>query len=297
VGRLAGDAVREGSLPARLRRLGDDLSIWQALYAAGLVGMLTQLLGQGPWPGPAPLLAATLGAHGIFLLDRVKLAPGWLDPADAAADPRRDEFIRRHGGALRLIAVAGLAAGAVIGGVWVSWIAAAAVLAGAIGVLAYAGLPGAGPHAPRVKSIPFLKNLYVGAGLTWIALACVVPGTGLEVGRVLRVGLGACLVVTADAILCDLDDAASDRAFGIGSIPARLGPWAAWWIAVVLTAAAALPLILDREHAGARARTLWSILLVATTVGIAASRASRVKSIVDLRLPALAVAIGAILAL
>ncbi len=295
VGRLAGGAVSEGGLPHRLWRLGADLSIWQALYATGLVAMFTQSLGEGLLPGLAPAMASLFGAHAMFLLDRVKLSNALLDPADAAADPRRDALFRRHGPTLRLLAIASLGAGMTIGGVWVSWITAVSIGAGVLGVLVYAGRPGKRASALRVKSIPVLKNLYVGAGLTAVALACVLPGTDIPWDRAGLVALASLLLVTADAVLCDLDDTEADRSFGVGSIAAEYGGSPAGAVAIALTAGASVCLLSTAHHTSAAARTTWAILLPATTVAILFAGFRRVKSLVDVRLVVLAAACAAML--
>ncbi len=285
-----------GRLARRLAACGDLLSIWQTLYAGGLAILIWHALGLGASPDPARLAAVLLGSHSMFLLDRVKPAASLLDPADAEADPRRHGLIRRWGTPLRLLALASLFAGLGVALAFVSWIAAVAIAAGALGVLAYAGRRPSERGVSRLKDVPIVKNAFVGIGLTALVLACVLPGAFIDTGLLSRVLPAAVLLVTADAILCDIDDIGADRRFRVGSIAALWGARIARWTAFIVTGLAAAALASAPQLLAGHARAAWAIALVTTTGALAFAPLSRVKSLVDLRLPILAALIAAWLA-
>ncbi len=277
-------------LPAnRFDRLG-FLAIWNGLYMTALVGVAAALLAQ-PLTLAAGLVAFLLTVS-VYLMDRVKPADRFVDPADAKAHPTRFAFMRAHAGAIRVAMVlAALGAGAAA---WfVHPIAPLGVVLAHAGVLIYGSLP----RRPRPKDVFIVKNLTVAAGVTCMVLplAAHVEFLAAHVGAATIVGLFVLLHVTADAMLCDVDDREADAAHGTHTAPNRLGVRATWLLATGLGVLAWVVLVSAGMAELIPIRAAWTYggLLVASTVVVRIAAPARVRDWVDLKLPlAAAVAWG-----
>lgn len=81
------------------------------------------------------------------------------------------------------------------------------------------------PALPRLKDIPFVKNIIV--GLSWAIVCTLMPAVTLDVVQLLPMASIVYLMVIKDFInstLCDLKDVNGDRESGVRTIPVVLGP-------------------------------------------------------------------------
>ena len=81
------------------------------------------------------------------------------------------------------------------------------------------------PSLPRLKDIPFVKNIAV--GLSWAIVCTLMPAVTLDVVQFLPMASIVYLMVIKDFInstLCDLKDVNGDRESGVRTIPVVLGP-------------------------------------------------------------------------
>jgi 4-hydroxybenzoate polyprenyltransferase len=287
-----------------------DAAVWAGLYVMGAVVCLAQIAGVDALVTPRVKIAAAAFAFctaaGVYLLDRVKLRNVWLDPADAAAHPRRFAFIAGHATIVRGVMLILLIAAAWLGASVFEWGAMIPVLAAA-GVLIYAGRP-RGQRA-RPKDIVLLKNLYVAAGITGfaaiVALAAVRPGAGLAAIRHVALAHGvplllACVFlatrVLADAVLCDLDDVEADRRFGTETLPIHLGRNRAWNFAMGIRVCAAMSLVLI-PALPVWARMGWALVTVISSVSLRMASPARLRDWVDARFAVEAALVALILCL
>ena len=149
-----------------------------------------------------------------------------------------------------------------------------------------------------------MKNAYVSGGITGFAaiaaIAAACPAINLRtlcdlaVGHALATGAAAALLaarVFADAILCDLDDAAADSAHGTSTLPVRLGRPIAWNVAtsIRLTSAIALAALPQLPFA---ARISWAIVTAISSVLPRILKPARMRDWIDARLPLEAVAVS-----
>lgn len=284
---------------------------WPACYTAAAGAAVSHAAG-AEVGGPG-LAATTLGAQGVYLLDRVRWRDRWMDPADAAGDPVRFAPLTRCPGRWRVVAVCLL----IVATLTLMRTRPAAAWAPAgfatLGLL-YAG----GPARSRgLRSAPGLKPLLVGLGVTaycgWALL-------GSSLLSAWAPAVLVALVVAADTALCDLDDLDSDARTGAGSL-SRWIPhgWVVAFAAFVQLAAAVAAWAL-----GVRAGVVIGLAALAATTPIALARNEgqssdcaaskrgrgprarlagvrigprRVKDLVDLRGPAVAIGVALWLAL
>lgn len=227
--------------PARALAGAGHAAVWPGLYGVGALWLASPAAGVRPTLAPAAFVFLT--AQACYLFDRVKLSSGRLDPADALAHPARRAALGDHQRAARAYVVIALGVASWIGFRAAGWPVAAPALA-AVGVWAYAGRPAGERRRPK-------DRLAWKAMLTASGHACL-AGVGIAMtGRFTAQALPALLMLTAlvfaDAVACDLDDLAADRAFGTRSLAVELGPSGAWlvtlagWLAAGLAAAALLP--------------------------------------------------------
>jgi len=81
------------------------------------------------------------------------------------------------------------------------------------------------PAVPRLKDIPFVKNIVV--GLSWALVCTLMPAISQENFLFLPVAAVAYLMLIKDFInstLCDLKDVRGDKENGVRTIPVILGP-------------------------------------------------------------------------
>lgn len=197
------------------------LALWVGLYFAGAYVAAVLLLGETIHPGA--LGASFCAGVGLYLIDRVKIRDAWLDPADIEGDERRHRFLRQHRRTLRVAAWIILAAG---------YLSVSAThpsnlvlpLIGIGGVIWYSKPT---RRAPRLKDRAMLKNLL--PALAIASLAVILAETSVwHVAHhaTVTTGLvfaGLVLQVAADAMLCDLDDLATDAAHGTQTLALALG--------------------------------------------------------------------------
>jgi len=281
-----------------------DIALLPAAYVGAATWLFAMLSGLEVAPArlAAAVACAVLTAWAIYLLDRVKWRDAWLDPADPEAHPNRHALLWPRRRAIRIGCVAALAVagglGAVLGdsgaGVFGRW--PAAIPAGAVvGAWIYAGRPRR--ERPRPKDRLLVKHAAVGAAIAglaaalglaaaeraatpWAVLAAIAAIENTAVVSI-AIALALALRVAADAIWCDLDDAASDRRFGTVSLPARLGPSAAWAMGLVLIAlGGGLAALAAPDGRGAA----WAIAAIAGGAWLAVRRPPRVRDLVELRL-------------
>ncbi len=212
----------------KITEMCGHLGLWPGLYAMAAVCCYLELVGlrRAGEPWASGIIAVGLTTTAIYLLDRVKFRREWIDPADCFALPGRYEFLCRHQRICRFIAIAMLAAGAIFGA-RVSIFAPIAVCGGALSALLYAGAPRG--CFPRIKDLPWLKNLYTAGGLVCFVAAAAfainqrfaAPGWHLQAALA-----GVALLfarVFLDAALCDVNDEEADRLFGTSTSATRLG--------------------------------------------------------------------------
>ena len=294
------------------------LALWVGLYCAGAAVCFAQVSGQSA--SAAVLWVAGLTAMSVYLLDRVKLADTWLDPADRAAHPERFGFLGIRSKLVRKFALfLGLIAMFVAARIHPSAISFVP-LAG-VGVLAYAGLPrrlrrsGPSGHTARrprrVKDVLLVKNIAVAACISGFVSALVlldeaVPGQYIAITRIesrdaLTLVSAAVFVfgiVLADAIMCDIDDAGADREHGTATIPGEFGTKIAWLAAGGLHVAAGIVVLLvASDAASAYARQVWVGLALASFLLLAVFRPKKLRDLIDARLAILAIIASIVLAL
>ncbi len=182
--------------------------------------------------GWVPLACAWSTGSSVYLLDRVKPLDRLVDPADRAADPQRFAFVWSHASVLRRVNWV-LFVVALASGLWLGWLAAGAVVLGHLSVLAYAHRParlasGSG-RATRVKDLFLLKNALVGTGMAVFALFLLWTSAGVVSLAAWWASLWVGSLISIDALVCDLDDAAADRAYGTATVASRCGLGVTRW--------------------------------------------------------------------
>lgn len=237
--------------PVLISRHLSHLALWPACYALGVYLMAVVALGL-PAPGWATTLYLLSVAHACYLLDRVKLSDQRQDPADAIALPDRALLFARHARAIRIMLMLEFWLASLVG--WFISPALAMLPLGALlGVQLYAGR-GASPGHPRFKDLPVLKSFFISSG--HIALVIGVLWSSehhlIEHPRAeMILSLTAIwLIVSGDAILCDLDDRHSDAMYGTRSLPVLLGNSRAWVLAQSMIVLGGLMLILEGKPDG-----------------------------------------------
>ncbi len=260
------------------------LAVWLGLYFAAAYVAAVLVLGKGVSATAA--LSCFCAGVGLYLLDRVKVRDAWLDPADRVAQPERYDFLLARRGIVRSAAWGVLACG--------TFTAALTDIRnlvlppiGIAGVVVYSNLRSTGN---RLKDILLVKNLLPGlaiAGLAVIFARQSPPDSGdISLWPVIGVLAGLSLLVAVDAMLCDLDDMASDTDHGTHTVPTVLGQTPTWLIALVLHALSGGLLVAASAAVGVAYVAVWIAggNLVATLVLIAL-RPGKVRDLVDLKLP------------
>lgn len=211
------------------------LAIWPACYTLG-VYLLALLTIDRPMPSWLTTAYLLLVAHACYLLDRVKLSDDRQDPADAIALPARALLFAEHASTVRVLLAVELLT-AMVMGYLISPLLSLIPLGALIGVQLYAGRA-ASPGRPRFKDLPALKSFFISSAHIALVVA-VLWGNNhnlIEHPRqvvVLSV-VGLWLIVSADAILCDIDDHDSDALYGTRSLPVLLGNARAWILAELM---------------------------------------------------------------
>jgi 4-hydroxybenzoate polyprenyltransferase len=205
------------------------LAGWATLYSIGVTLTLAEFL-DSPI-GLRGLLYVTLCAHGGYLLDRVKFRDPDLDPADLMADHDRHTYLRKHAPRIRVVMALNWI-GALIVGVLISPALGILVLCGIGAGYVYSGWrPAEAGGRTRLKDVIGLKAILVSGAVVGLGIAPVLaeiyesdrPLAYPEFGVLMMTIVGMGLIVFGDAVICDLDDRASDDLFGTKSLPVLLG--------------------------------------------------------------------------
>lgn len=270
-----------------------SLAVWLGLYVAAAAAAIAQLSLFQPLSATA-LTTCFFAGVAIYLFDRLKLSDRHIDEADRQSQPGRFAFLQRSPGALRILAAV-LAVAAATTGAIIHPSVAAGVLIGVAGVWVYSGRRIG--NAARPKDILGLKNALAALWIGSFAALIVAADSGkLDLDTITTIAPAMAylwVIVFIDAMLCDLDDVETDLRFGTKTVPAQAGARTTWISAVLIEAAAGTILFLALDQTDPAAM-LWIIALPATTLLLWTAKLSRIRDLIDLRLPILA-AIAAML--
>jgi hypothetical protein len=277
--------VNESRITLKLAVHAGHLAVWLGLYFTSVYVAGVLVLGRRA--SMTAVLACFCAGIGLYLLDRVKARDAWLDPADGIAQPERFQFLLARRTPVRVVAWIALLCGT---------LAAASIdlrnlllpPIGIGGVLLYSSVRGRGA---RLKDVLVIKNLLPGLAIGSLAVVFAWQSpplftTTLSMWWTAVVLVGLVLMVTADAMLCDLDDAATDAAHRTRTMPTALGPRATWIAALALHVVAGGAVM----WAGAAIGTRSSAGFIAVgngvvTLGLFQTKPAKVRDLVDLKLP------------
>ncbi len=257
------------------------LAIYPAMYTLGIY-LLAPLAMNLPQPDSVTIVFILLVANACYLLDRVKITNSRQDPADALALPDRTLFFARNASSIRALLVVELLVSIVLG-YFISPLLAPIPLGALIGVYLYAGR-GATPSDPRFKDLPALKSFFIAsAHLAFVIV--VLWGNDHDLiahprAVVLWSLIGIWLIVSADAILCDLDDIQSDAIYATRSLPVLIGPQRAWVVAITAMLIGVLCLFIRHAYSLPLAMASCLILLSALPTRLRKNR----RDLIDARL-------------
>lgn len=263
-------------------RAAGHAAVWPGLYAAGLYWMLSLTVGAAA--GWRARLFVFLVAQACYLLDRVKLSTGRMDPADAAAQPERQRALGAWQGVARGFIVVELAAASVVGRTVNAWLIGVPAV-GAAAVVWYAGRPAGGTARPKDRL--WAKGLLIATAHTALAALVLRCDTGAaRSGPVWIAGCAAAWwLVLGDSVACDLDDLEADRAFGTRTVPVAAGRRAAWGLIAACYGVCVLAVLAATDGTGSR---LFAAGIVLT--GLAAGALPERRDFIDARLIGLAAA-------
>lgn len=282
-------------------------AVWLGFYVAGACVVLHMILTShdGALPSADVLAGAFCAGTGVYLFDRVKLSDALLDPSDAAAHPERYRFVSSRSRPLRFLSLT-LGVVATVLTARLHPIALTVVPLAYLGVWIYAGVrvfPASGA-SKRVKDVLVLKNATVGVSITLFAFLLVLAdgarlhGTDLldELAIDPLNAVWSCVFLAShvfvDAVLCDVDDRHADARFGTDTIPARAGVYAAWWTAIIGNVVLLLAAIGMRWRLDSTQASWFGLAMLGSLLALRAWRPTRVRDLIDLRLPACALAVA-----
>ena len=210
------------------------------------------------------------------VVDRAKVLRRWHDPADRMVNPAREAWVIQHRTPLLAwAAVLSLAAAtlAVLIDVWLVLL----VPCGFAAVVVYGSRPSESRRT-RPKDVLIAKNALT--GLAYATLIGAVLWAALPDKGELWISLSVVMMlVTADAILCDIDDRLSDANYGTTTVVVLAGRRCATLVSAVLYAGGiALWLVLGERATGSIAFTLGMAFS-----GLAIARLRRLRTPIDLR--------------
>ena len=211
-----------------------------------------------------------------YLLDRVKVLGRWRDPADRMANPSRDAWVVRNRRAL--LACAGMiaAAATLLAFVIEPWLVVL-IPAGALSVVIYGSRPSASRRL-RPKDVLIAKNALTGLAYATL-IGCVLWAALPETRGLWRAIAILGLLVTGDAMLCDIDDTPSDASYGTTTVAVLAGRHWATILALVVYATAVVIWL----KVGGRSLAQAGFALGMPLTGAAISRMARVRTAIDLR--------------
>ncbi len=262
------------------------IGVWAGLYAIGAAICLYQLSGVSSafLPRWEAVVAVFATATAVYSLDRVKIRDSWMDPADIAAQPERYHFLTRHSRSVRGFALALLISAGLIG-LRVHRLAPIAPVLAGVAIIVYAPRPRA--SKARVKDLAWLKSSYIALGMTAYLAMVVLALRGADS---LRSGVPAVLIAAAfvaarialDAVLCDIDDVPTDRAFETETVATLLGRSRAWNYTGLVRVGLILAVLVVPTFPWAT-RLAWALAMVAGTVVLRVPRWDRLRDPVDVR--------------
>lgn len=192
---------------------GGYMSFWSSCYVAACTLLAGALLETGPLLVPA--CAAFLIALQVYTMHRLRQAM-----SHSAASTARSRFIIQH----RRIMVATTVVSGVAAAI-VAWfvhpLAEILVFGAPVGTIVYA----IGRRGKQVRDVMILKNAMVGGSISVLSIGLVLLGSNdmPAWGSVLVVGVFLVGVVLVDAMLCDIDDMASDASTSTCTVPRLAG--------------------------------------------------------------------------
>lgn len=220
--------------PNPIASILSHLAIYPALYTLGVYLLAILSLGYTN-PGTITIAFILIVAHACYLLDRVKVSDANQDPADALALPDRALFFTRNASIIRLLLALELLVSITLGYL-IAPPLAIVPLGALIGVYLYAGR-GASPGDPRFKDLPALKSFFIACAHLALVIATLWGNDHdlLSFPRWVTIAslVGIWMIVSADAILCDLDDVESDAIYQTRSLPVLIGRNQAWVVAIM----------------------------------------------------------------
>ena len=275
------------------------LALWVGLYAASWTCIAL-------WMFEVTVSRAAVGVAfcatiAVYLLDRIKLRNSAVDPADVEAHPARLTFLTHHALFVRALMILFMVAAGVIGWTLTPWLLLI-LIAASVGVWLYGSMP----RRPRVKDRLIIKNAAVAVSMTALFTALAIYADEPNAGSFWpeawpptfwSVSLFGALHIFADAMLCDLDDAPSDAAYGTDTIVNRVGERRTWVIAILLSFGGSAILVVEgmtRSERVSDPTTLWTLaiglviakLLLGGVRGCIAPRGRWVRDAIDLHVPA-----------
>jgi len=219
-----GATGREGAVAERLTayggRAGDAIvysSAHLAVVATVEVAVVMLLLSLPASPAP---LVVGLATFAVYAHDRVADAD-----TDAASDPERSAFVRRHGSALYVAGSAAYGLAVALSALGGPAAVAVTLLPGAVWI-AYArdAVAGFGARVRRLKEVAVVNSAVVALAWATTLTALPVAFADVAVTPATAVVFGYLLLRSfVDAEIPNVDDVAADRADGVTTLPVALG--------------------------------------------------------------------------
>ncbi|MBT4584370.1 MAG: hypothetical protein HOC93_04725 [Phycisphaerae bacterium] len=236
--------------------------IWASLYVGSVVVLMFQIAGE------RVTIAAVVGscflAMAVYVLHRIS------PEVHEAIQPRHRQAIQKRKTMLFLFGLASIVACGML--YMVKPILLLLLPIGCIAVTLY----GRKTVCYPIRNIIFLKSIAVGisiAGLGWILIHTPWPPVG---------AIGIAVIISADALLCDIQDVQYDKGCGCITLPARTTESTTWLIASAMNIIGACFLWFVGESIVG-----WIALLIFPILFIV--RKYDLRMFVDLRLPLVAV--------
>ncbi|RMH13476.1 MAG: hypothetical protein D6695_03835 [Planctomycetota bacterium] len=261
------------------------LAIWPTLYVWGIACLASDLAAL-PRPSTTAVVLLCATAWSVYLVDRAKLRDAWRDPGDEAANPGRTRWVWSHRWMMRSLAA--LCVLLALGAAWtLAPLLVLAPLTGQAAAWLYAGTPRRAHLSPRLKDDWTLKNLAAAVGIAGFAVSVVASDTMTPMFEMAgMVGPILLPTVAADCLLCDIPDRAGDALNHTRTVPVVFGEAAGRIAAAGLSVlAGAQVLFLTSPVAPG-----WGWAVIFSGLASAILPAGWIRTVVDVRMPLLAVA-------